>query len=226
MKDYSYLSIRIPRGEVVGVSPEFQPRKLPQQERSKLLRRRILDASVRVLRDEGALGFTTTRVADEAGVSVGSLYQYFPNKHALVMAVHEADLADGLAHIESILDRSDRSPRWKLIEISVWFFTSEAEEAAQYGTAVGDIDVFLRSDADLNPALLADGAKRIARFISESSTRIYSAAELGFEARFLWTTIESIGKAVARQSPTPSATKRWATTTAIMIADHVHLPTD
>jgi len=34
-------------------------------------------------------GFTATRVADEAGVSVGSLYQYFPNKHALALAIHD-----------------------------------------------------------------------------------------------------------------------------------------
>jgi AcrR family transcriptional regulator len=44
------------------------------------MRDRIVAAAIRVLADEGALGFTTTRVADEAGISVGSMYQYFPTE--------------------------------------------------------------------------------------------------------------------------------------------------
>ena len=91
---------------------------------------RILDASLRVLRDQGALGFTTTRVADEAGISVGSLYQYFPNKHALVSALHDRDVGEGVAHVQAILDQPNASPRQKLHEIVSWFFSTEAEEAA------------------------------------------------------------------------------------------------
>ena len=72
---------------------------------------RILDASLRVLRDQGALAFTTTRVAEEAGISVGSLYQYFPNKHALVAALHEHDIRDGVARVQSILDGPGGTPR-------------------------------------------------------------------------------------------------------------------
>ena len=64
--------------------PAIDPRKLPVQARSTQLVADILKAAVRVLEREGALRFTTIRVAEAAGVSVGSLYQYFPNKQAIL----------------------------------------------------------------------------------------------------------------------------------------------
>ena len=64
--------------------PAISPRKAPQQARSSQMVADILEAALRVLAREGAARFTTVRVAEEAGVSVGSLYQYFPNKEALL----------------------------------------------------------------------------------------------------------------------------------------------
>lgn len=59
-------------------APVLSVRKRPRQARSARLVTSILKAAVRVLEREGAQKFTTARVAEEAGVSVGSLYQYFP----------------------------------------------------------------------------------------------------------------------------------------------------
>jgi AcrR family transcriptional regulator len=64
-----------------------EPRKLPNQERAKATVTAILDATARILADDGFEAVNTNRVAEVAGVSVGSLYQYFPNKAALVGAV-------------------------------------------------------------------------------------------------------------------------------------------
>jgi len=66
--------------------------KVPRQQRSVEMVHAILDAAKRVLEKEGLLAFTTNRVADVAGVSVGSLYQYFPNKDALLLGVVERGL--------------------------------------------------------------------------------------------------------------------------------------
>lgn len=60
------------------------PRKRPRQERSRATVDAILDATARVLVQEGYDRASTNRVAETAGVSVGSLYQYFPNKEAMV----------------------------------------------------------------------------------------------------------------------------------------------
>lgn len=61
-----------------------RPRKLPTQARAKATVEVILEAAARILVRHGFEGMTTNRVAEKAGVSVGSLYQYFPNKESLV----------------------------------------------------------------------------------------------------------------------------------------------
>jgi AcrR family transcriptional regulator len=76
---------------------EIRPRKAPRQKRSSATVETLLDAAARVLDRESLAGFNTNRIAEVAGVSVGSLYQYFPNKAALVAALidrHQQALAD------------------------------------------------------------------------------------------------------------------------------------
>ncbi|TPM37176.1 TetR/AcrR family transcriptional regulator [Mesorhizobium sp. B2-3-4] len=72
-------------------------RKEPRQARSRATVETILEAGTRILSDEGWAGFTTNRVADLAGVSIGSLYQYFPDKLSLVDAIRRRHLDDCLA---------------------------------------------------------------------------------------------------------------------------------
>ena len=74
--------------------PRTSVRKIPRQERSRQTVESILDATARVLTKAGYADLTTNRVAEVAGVSVGSLYQYFPSKEALVDAVLDRDLAN------------------------------------------------------------------------------------------------------------------------------------
>ncbi|HET7505821.1 MAG TPA: TetR/AcrR family transcriptional regulator [Kofleriaceae bacterium] len=71
------------------------PRKRPRQQRSRATVDAVLDATARVLVKRGFDGLTTNLVAEAAGVSIGSLYQYFPNKAALVGALIEK-------HVESM----------------------------------------------------------------------------------------------------------------------------
>ncbi|MGH7924190.1 MAG: TetR family transcriptional regulator [Candidatus Binatus sp.] len=68
---------------------QTNPRKLASQERSRLTVDALLEATARVLMKEGYDGASTNRIAQVAGVSIGSLYQYFPSKEALVAAVIE-----------------------------------------------------------------------------------------------------------------------------------------
>lgn len=65
------------------------PRKAPRQARSRATVNTILDAAARVLVERGYAATTTNAVAEVAGVSVGSLYQYFPNKDSLIAALHD-----------------------------------------------------------------------------------------------------------------------------------------
>jgi AcrR family transcriptional regulator len=79
-------------------------RKVPQQARSKDTVEAIVTAAARVLAKTGWAGFTTNTVAEIAGVSIGSLYQYFPNKAALVFAIKRRHFADLQAVIEAACD--------------------------------------------------------------------------------------------------------------------------
>lgn len=69
--------------------PPAQPRKQPRQGRSLATVQVILDATAHILVSDGYEGLNTNRVAERAGVSIGSLYQYFPNKGALITAVRK-----------------------------------------------------------------------------------------------------------------------------------------
>lgn len=76
------------------------PRKLPRQQRSRATVDAVLDAAAQILVSEGYEGFNTNRVAERAGVSIGSLYQYFPNKAALLTALrqrHALEMSDLVA---------------------------------------------------------------------------------------------------------------------------------
>jgi AcrR family transcriptional regulator len=74
------------------ITKSLKPRKTPVQQRSGLTVDAIFEATIQVLLKEGARNLTTTRVAERAGVSVGSLYQYYPNKEALLVAMLEKHL--------------------------------------------------------------------------------------------------------------------------------------
>jgi AcrR family transcriptional regulator len=83
-----------------ALTPE-KPRKTPSQSRSTQTVEAIFDAAIQVLLDGGLERLTTTRVAERAGVSVGSLYQYFPNKQSLVAAVLERHLHHVVGAVEA-----------------------------------------------------------------------------------------------------------------------------
>jgi AcrR family transcriptional regulator len=75
----------------------LNPRKKPQQRRSRVTIDTIFEATIQVLLANGLDKVTTIQIADRAGVSVGSLYQYFPNKRALMAAVvkrHVGEVVD------------------------------------------------------------------------------------------------------------------------------------
>jgi AcrR family transcriptional regulator len=71
----------------------LKPRKTPLQSRSAETVAVILEAAARILEMRGFEGFNTNAIAERAGVSIGSLYQYFPNKDALLSGLIEREVA-------------------------------------------------------------------------------------------------------------------------------------
>jgi AcrR family transcriptional regulator len=93
----SYCLLALADGHSMARAIPTNPRKSASQERSRATVQALLDATARVLTREGYDRASTNRIAATAGVSVGSLYQYFPNKEALVAALvarHNREMLD------------------------------------------------------------------------------------------------------------------------------------
>ncbi|WP_280232896.1 TetR/AcrR family transcriptional regulator [Nocardia cyriacigeorgica] len=76
-------------------------RKAPRQRRSRETVDTLLEAAAQMFTREG-LATTTNRIAERAGLSVGTLYQYFPNKHALLRAIAERHLAEATVRLDAV----------------------------------------------------------------------------------------------------------------------------
>lgn len=104
---------------------ETSPRKLASQERSRLTVDALLEATARVLIKEGYDRASTNRIAEVAGVSIGSLYQYFPSKEALVVAVIDRHMQEVSQVTRSALLKVAARP----IEVAAREFVSVAIDA-------------------------------------------------------------------------------------------------
>jgi AcrR family transcriptional regulator len=83
---------------------EENQRRAPSQARSKATVEAILEAAARIIRREGEAALTTNRIAEVAGVGVGSLYGYFPDKAAIQLALARRMLAEGDAAVLATLE--------------------------------------------------------------------------------------------------------------------------
>jgi AcrR family transcriptional regulator len=75
------------------ISKRINPRKMPSQSRSALTVDAILEGAAHILERHGLEGYTTNAIAQRSGVSIGSLYQYFPTKDAITAALIERESA-------------------------------------------------------------------------------------------------------------------------------------
>ena len=83
-------------------------RKTPSQTRALRTVDTLFEAATRILASEGEAGFTTNRIAERAGFSIGTLYQYFPSKEAIVVALVRRHRDRVLRELDVMLDRCVR----------------------------------------------------------------------------------------------------------------------
>ncbi|KAF1723105.1 TetR family transcriptional regulator [Pseudoxanthomonas wuyuanensis] len=110
--------------------PQISTRKLPKQARSADLVAAILEAATQVLAREGVQRFTTARVAEKAGVSIGSVYQYFPNKAAILFRLQSDEWQQTTEMWRTILQDAGKAPLERLRLLVHAFVRSECDEAA------------------------------------------------------------------------------------------------
>ncbi|WP_048796566.1 MULTISPECIES: TetR family transcriptional regulator [Serratia] len=147
-------------------SKQISSRKQPQQARSAELVSAILTAAIQVLAQEGAARFTTARVAERAGVSVGSLYQYFPNKAAILFRLQSDEWRQTTDMLGRILADREKMPFARLRLLVQAFIRSECEEA-QMRVALNDAAPLYR-DAPEAQAVKAAGKDIVQVFMCEA----------------------------------------------------------
>lgn len=153
----------------------FEPRKTPVQARSAITVEAISEATIQVLLSHGSERLTTTRIANRAGVSVGTLYQYYPNKESVLFAALEHHLNTVLAKVEAACEGACHKPLAEMIKEMVEAFVGAKMERADISAAL------YRVSADVGgPALIKQISQRMRRAVEamlQTATDIASPPE-------------------------------------------------
>jgi AcrR family transcriptional regulator len=184
----------------------FEPRKTPVQARSAVTVEAISEATIQVLLSHGVERLTTTRIAERAGVSVGTLYQYYPNKRSVLFAVLEHHLNDVTARVEAVCERARHKPLAEMIKEMV-------EAAVDAKMERPDISVALsRLSPDVGgPALLKRvtqrGRKTVEAMLQTAPDTKSPPDKLAIDV--MLAAIMGAIHSLLESDPSPSTVRKW-----------------
>jgi AcrR family transcriptional regulator len=193
-------------------------RKQPKQARSSELVAAILDAAAQVLAREGAQRFTTARVAERAGVSIGSLYQYFPNKAAILFRLQSDEWRQTTDMLGGILADAQKPPLARLRSLVHAFLRSECEEAAMR-VALHDAAPLYR-DAPEALAARASGDRIVELFMLEALPCAPEATR-ALAGDLISTTLGNVGKQFSETDRSPGEIEAYADAMADMFCAYL-----
>lgn len=199
-------------------SPPIASRKQPKQARSTELVAAILEAATQVLATEGARRFTTARVAEKAGVSVGSLYQYFPNKAAILFRLQSDEWRQTTGLLRDILKDDTRPPPDRLRALVHAFVRSECEEAAMR-VALHDAAPLYRDAPEAREAK-ESGTRAVQTFLREALPGTPEAARV-LAGDLITTVLSQVGKAFSESPRDPAETATYADALADMLCAYL-----
>jgi AcrR family transcriptional regulator len=199
-------------------SPRISSRKQPQQARSSELVAAILQAAVQVLAKEGAHRFTTARVAEKAGVSVGSIYQYFPNQAAILFRLQSDEWRETSDLLKSILEDKSQPPQERLRALVHAFIRSECEEAGMR-VALHDAAPLYRDAPEAQEARVS-GTRTMQGFMCELLTDVPDAIR-DLAGDLISTTLGQVGKAFSEEPRTEAEIEAYADAMADMFQGYI-----
>jgi len=199
-------------------SAPLSSRRQPQQARSSDLVAAILEAALQVLAKEGVHRFTTTRVAERAGVSVGSVYQYFPNKASILFRLQSDEWRQTTELLCAILEDVATPPLDRLRRLVHAFVRSECEEAGMR-TALHDAAPFYR-DAPEAQAARAAGERAMQAFLREVLPGL-SKARRALAGDLVTTTFGAVGKQFSETPRTEAQIKAYSEALADMLCAYL-----
>lgn len=193
-------------------------RKQPKQVRSADLVAAILDAAVQVLAKEGARRFTTARVAERAGVSVGSLYQYFPNKAAILFQLQSDEWRQTAEMLAGILDDRTQPPLDRLRRAVHAFMKSECDETGVRG-ALDDAAPLYRDAPEAREAR-ASGDRIVDALMIEMLPGA-TASTRALAGKLITTTLAALGKEFSSTPRTEAEISTYADAMADMFCAYL-----
>ena len=197
---------------------QISSRKQPKQARSTELVATILEAAIQVLAKEGAQRFTTARVAEKAGVSVGSLYQYFPNKAAILFRLQSDEWRQTTDLLRGILEDVRRPPLERLRTLVHAFLRSECDEAAMR-VALNDAAPLYRDAPEAQEAK-ASGDRTVQVFMQDVLPGA-SEATRALAGDLITTTLSNVGKHFSESPRTLAEIEAYAGAMADMFCAYL-----
>lgn len=198
--------------------PQIASRKKPQQARSTELVSAILQAAALVLAEEGVTRFTTARVAEKAGVSVGSIYQYFPNKASILFRLQVDEWIQTTRMMQSILKDANAPHLERLRTLVHAFLRSECEEA-EIRSALNDAAPLYRDSPEAHMAR-TEGSEMIDTFM-ENVLPGASLAARKLAGDLIFATLKSIGNSFSLAKRTKAEITAYADATADMFCAYL-----
>jgi AcrR family transcriptional regulator len=199
--------------------PRISSRKQPKQARSTELVSAALEAAVQVLATEGARRFTMARVAERTGVSVGSLYQYFPNKAAVLFRLQSDEWRRTTNQWNAILGDAASPPLDRLRTLVHSFIRSEVEEAA-LRIALDDTAPLYR-DAPEAEEIHAEGDRIVATFMREALPDAPEATRRT-ACELIITTMTAVGKEFSEMPRTDAEINAYADAMSDMLCAYLY----
>lgn len=193
-------------------------RKTPVQERSRRTVDEILGAAARILVEDGYSALTTNDVAAAAGVSIGSLYQYFPNKAAILFRLQSDEWRQTTELLRGILEDASRPPLERLRTLVHAFIRSECDEAA-VRVALDDAAPLYRDAPEAHEAR-ASGARTVEGFMQEALPDA-SEATRALAGDLITTTLSAVGKQFSESPRTPAEIETYADAMADMLCAYL-----
>jgi AcrR family transcriptional regulator len=192
----------------------IKPRKRPIQKRSAQMVDDILRGAIRVLKQQGGRQFNTIRVAEETGISVGSLYQYFPNKESILFQVQYEEWLTTSRRVLGFIEDSRQPPAGRLRRMIGEFFQSEWEEV-DLRRALAETGVIM-DDTEEHQKLKAEVLLKMSRFLAELLPGV-AAVRRRFLAGFVFATIGSLAEEVTGSADSQAEVRRYAGSCAEMV---------
>jgi AcrR family transcriptional regulator len=173
-------------------------RRVPAQERAQVTVNAMLDAAIKLLKRRGVSSITTNRIAETAGVSIGSVYQYFPNKRAIFIALHERHIVQVDGMIRRCMAQSEDST---LAE----FIASLIDGMIDLHRVDPELSELLQTEVPQSaagtPGLSVRFYGSIRRSLGSRSRELSRTGSLDMQAFFLSNMVETFGHALVLRRP-------------------------